>query len=86
MQITDVRLKKVEGEDNKVKAVASITFDNVFVVHGLRVIQGTEKLFVVMPSKKSPTGEFKDIAHPLVQSMRDTIEERVIEEYNKQEL
>ena len=84
MQITDVRLKKVEGEDNKVKAVASITFDNVFVVHGLRVIQGTENLFVVMPSKKTPTGEFKDIAHPLEQSMRDLIESKVLEEYNKQ--
>ena len=84
MQITDVRLKKVEGEDNKVKAVASITFDNVFVVHGLRVIQGTENLFVVMPSKKTPTGEFKDIAHPLEQSMRDLIESKVLEEYNTQ--
>ena len=83
MQITDVRIKKVEGEGNKVRAVASVTFDNVFVVHGLRVIQGTENLFVVMPSKKTPTGEFKDIAHPLEQSMRDLIESKVLEEYNK---
>jgi len=84
MQITDVRLKKLDGEDGKVKAIASITFDNVFVVHGLRIIQGTENLFVVMPSKKTPSGEFKDIAHPLEQSMRDEIESKVLDAYNNQ--
>ncbi len=84
MDITDVRLRKVEGENN-IKAIASITFDEVFVVHGLRVIQGESSLFVVMPSKKTPSGEFKDIAHPLNQEMRDEISKKVLEAYEKAE-
>ncbi len=84
MNITDVRLRKVEGE-NSIKAIASITFDEIFVVHGLRVIQGENSLFVVMPSKKTPTGEFKDIAHPLQQSMRDEISKKVLEAYENAE-
>lgn len=84
MDITDVRLRKVEGENN-IKAIASITFDEVFVVHGLRVIQGESALFVVMPSKKTPSGEFKDIAHPLNQEMRDEISKKVLEAYEKAE-
>ena len=84
MNITDVRLRKVEGE-NSIKAIASITFDEIFVVHGLRVIQGENSLFVVMPSKKTPTGEFKDIAHPLQQSMRDEIFKKVLEAYENAE-
>lgn len=84
MEITDVRLRKIEGE-NSIKAIASITFDEIFVVHGLRVIQGENSLFVVMPSKKTPTGEFKDIAHPLQQEMRDEITKKVLEAYDKAE-
>ena len=84
MNITDVRLRKVEGE-NSIKAIASITFDEIFVVHWLRVIQGESSLFVVMPSKKTPTGEFKDIAHPLQQSMRDEISKKVLEAYENAE-
>lgn len=84
MEITDVRLRKIEGE-NSIKAIASITFDEIFVVHGLRVIQGENSLFVVMPSKKTPTGEFKDIAHPLQQEMRDEITKKVLEAYDKVE-
>lgn len=84
MDITDVRLRKVEGENN-IKAIASITFDEVFVVHGLRVIQGESSLFVVMPSKKTPSGEFKDIAHPLNQEMRDEISKKVLEAYENAE-
>lgn len=84
MEITDVRLRKIEGE-NSIKAIASITFDEIFVVHGLRVIQGESSLFVVMPSKKTPTGEFKDIAHPLQQEMRDEITKKVLEAYDKAE-
>ena len=80
MEITDVRVKKVESE-NKIKALASITFDGVFVVHGLKVVEGAEGDFVVMPSKKSASGEFKDIAHPLVQTFRDEITKKVLEAY-----
>lgn len=85
MKITDVRIKKIDDQDQKVRAMASITFDDEFVVHGLRVIQGTESLFVVMPSRKTPSGEYKDVAHPLVQSVRDEIEKQVLEAYNKAE-
>ena len=84
MNITDVRLRKVEG-DNSIKAIASITIDGVFVVHGLRVIQGDNSLFVVMPSKKTPNGEYKDIAHPLQQETRDEISKLVLEAYEKAE-
>lgn len=84
MNITDVRLRKVEGE-NSIKAIASITIDGVFVVHGLRVIQGENSLFVVMPSKKTPNGEYKDIAHPLQQETRDEISKLVLEAYEKAE-
>ncbi len=84
MEITDVRIKKVES-GNKTKALASITFDEVFVVHGLKVVEGLEEDFVVMPSRKSSTGEYKDIAHPLVQSFRDEITKKVLEAYNNLE-
>jgi len=85
MKITDVRVKKIEDQVGKVKAMASITFDEEFVVHGLRVIEGTDGLFVVMPSRKTPNGEYKDIAHPLVQPVREAIEKAVIDAYNKAE-
>ena len=64
MQITDVRLRKVNSE-NRMKAVASITFDNEFAVHDIKVIESQNGLFIAMPSRKTPNGEFKDIAHPI---------------------
>ena len=63
MNITDIRLKKIDN-GSKMKAIASITFDDAFVVREIRVIEGQNGLFVAMPSRKTPTGEFKDIAHP----------------------
>ena len=82
MNITDVRVKKLDVE-SKIKAIVSITFDDVFVVHGLKVLEGEAGLFVVMPSKKSADGEYKDIAHPLNQELRDEINKKVVEAYNK---
>ena len=64
MQITDVRLRKVNSE-NRMKAVASVTFDNEFAVHDIKVIESQNGLFIAMPSRKTPNGEFKDIAHPI---------------------
>ena len=64
MQITDVRLRKVNSE-NRMKAVASVTFDNEFVIHDIKVIESQNGLFIAMPSRKTPNGEFKDIAHPI---------------------
>ena len=71
MQITDVRLRKVNSE-NRMKAVASVTFDNEFVVHDIKVIESQDGLFIAMPSRKIPNGEFKDIAHPINPETRKT--------------
>ncbi|MGI6710224.1 MAG: septation regulator SpoVG [Bacilli bacterium] len=85
MQITDVRMRKVDN-GSRLKAVATITFDNVFVVHELRVIEGTNGLFVAMPNRKNNKGLFKDIAHPIEKSMREEIERVVLDKYNSGDL
>jgi stage V sporulation protein G len=84
MNITDVRLIKVDGQ-NRLKAIAAITIDDCFVVHELRVIEGDNGLFVAMPSRKRSSGEYKDIAHPINQETRKMIENKVIEVYNETE-
>ena len=81
MQITDVRLRKVNSE-NRMKAVASVTFDNEFVVHDIKVIE-KDGLFIAMPSKKAQNGEFKDIAHPINAETREKIQNAIIEKYNE---
>ena len=81
MQITDVRLRKVNSE-NRMKAVASVTFDNEFVIHDIKVIESQNGLFIAMPSKKTPTGEFKDIAHPINPETREKIQNAILEAYN----
>ncbi len=83
MQITDVRVKLSSG-DKKMKATVSVTFDNAFVVRDIKVIEGLEKLFVAMPSRKLPDGEFKDIAHPINSETRAMIEEAVLEKYSQE--
>jgi stage V sporulation protein G len=82
VQITDVRLRKVNGE-GRMKAIASITIDSEFVVHDIRVIDGNNGMFVAMPSKKTPDGEFRDIAHPISSETRQKIQDAVLEEYYK---
>ena len=84
MNITDIRIKKFNGE-NRLKAIAAITIDDCFVVHELRVIDGKDGLFVAMPSRKMPNGEFKDVAHPINQETRNHIEGVVIEAYHNLE-
>ncbi len=84
MNITEVRLKKVQTE-KKMRAVASITFDDEFVVHDVRVIEGQNGLFVAMPSRKTPAGEFRDVAHPITSEAREMIEKAVLNEYNENE-
>ena len=64
------------------KAVVSVTFDNCFVVHDIKVIEGMDKLFIAMPSRKTPEGEYKDIAHPINVQMRELLSERILEKYN----
>ncbi|RLE08440.1 hypothetical protein DRZ78_01090 [Candidatus Aerophobetes bacterium] len=82
MEISEVKVRKVEGK-NRFKAWATITFDDSFRIHGLKVIEGKDGLFVAMPSRKLPNGEFIDTAYPLNEELRRTIQERVLEEYNR---
>ena len=81
MEITDIRIKKVASE-GKMKAVASVTFDNAFAVHDVKVIEGPEKLFVSMPSRRTPDGEYRDIAHPINSDMRNMLESKVLAAYD----
>ncbi len=83
MEITDVRLRKIETE-GKLRAYVSITFDDSFVVHDLRVIDGTKGMFVAMPSKRLPNGDHKDIAHPINTEIREKIQNAVLDVYNRE--
>ena len=80
MEITDIRVRKLNTE-GKMKAVVSVTFDNAIVVHDIKIIDGQEKLFIAMPSRKTPDGEFKDIAHPINAQMRQYLEDAILEKY-----
>ena len=82
MNITDVRIRKVSDE-GKMKAVVSITFDDEFVVHDIKIIDGQNGLFIAMPSRKMGEGDFRDIAHPLVSETRNKIRDAIFEEYEK---
>ena len=82
VEITDIKVRKINAE-GRMKAVVSITFDDTFVVHDIKVIEGQDKLFIAMPSRKTPDGEFKDIAHPINSEMRETIQTKILEEYEK---
>ena len=78
MQITDVRIRKVEKE-GKMKAVVSITIDEEFVVHDIKIIEGEKGLFIAMPSRKAADGEYRDIAHPINSDTRDRIQKLILE-------
>ena len=82
MQITDVRVRKV-AKEGKLKAVVSITMDEEFVVHDIKVIEGEKGLFIAMPSKKAVDGEYRDIAHPINSSTRELIQKTILESYEK---
>lgn len=82
MTITDVRIRKIAAE-GKMKAIVSVTFDNEFVVHDIKVIEGQNGLFIAMPSRKTPDGEFKDIAHPINTSARERVQTAILEAYEK---
>ena len=82
MEITAVRLRRVNSE-GRMKAIASITIDEEFVVHDIRVIDGNNGMFVAMPSKRTPDGEFRDIAHPISSGTREKIQAAVLEEYER---
>lgn len=82
MQITDVRVRKITKE-GKMKAVVSITLDDEFVVHDIKVIEGEKGLFIAMPSKKATDGEYRDIAHPINSSTRENLQRVILESYEK---
>ena len=82
MKITDVKVRKINAE-GRMKAVVSVTFDDCFVVHDIKVIEGQEKLFIAMPSRKTPEGEFKDIAHPINAEMRELLQETILTKYEE---
>lgn len=83
MQITDVRIRKVDKE-GKMRAVASITIEDEFVVHDIKVIEGEKGLFIAMPSRKSADGEYRDIAHPISTQTRERIQNLVLEKYQEE--
>lgn len=80
MQITDVRVRKV-AKEGKMKAIVSMTLDNEFVVHDIKVIEGEKGLFIAMPSRKSADGEYRDIAHPINSDTRDKIQSVILAKY-----
>lgn len=82
MNITDVRVRKI-AKEGKMKAIVSITLDDEFVVHDIKVIEGEKGLFIAMPSKKAADGEYRDIAHPINSSTRETIQKIILESYEK---
>lgn len=82
MQITDVRIRKISKE-GKMKAVVSITLDDEFVVHDIKVIEGEKGLFIAMPSRKASDGEYRDIAHPINSETRERIQTIILEQYEK---
>ncbi len=82
MKITDVRIRRIDA-DGKMKAIASVTFDDEFVVHDIKIIEGQNGLFIAMPSRRMSEGDFRDIAHPLTTETRNRIKDAIFEEYEK---
>ncbi len=83
MKISDVRVRLVKSDSSKIKASASITIDECFVVHDIKVIEGTDGYFIAMPSRKTPDGEFRDIVHPLNTETREMIKDIVLKAFNE---
>ncbi len=84
MTVTDVRVRKIDGE-GKMRAVASITIDDEMVVHDIKIIEGDRGLFIAMPSKKGANGEYRDIAHPINSETRNRLQDLILEAYSKAE-
>ena len=84
MNITDIRVRLVKKEDGKLKAVASVTFDDCFVIHDIKVIEGNEGYFIAMPSRKAADGSYKDIAHPIKTETRDELKNVILSAFEKE--
>ena len=85
MKITSVNVRKIEKEGSRMKGIASVLLDDSFAVHDIRIIEGDNGLFIAMPSKKTPNGEFKDIAHPINAETREKIQKAILEAYDAPE-
>ncbi|MBR4183266.1 MAG: septation regulator SpoVG [Lachnospiraceae bacterium] len=83
MKITDIRIRKMDG-DSKMKAIASITIDEEFVIHDIKVVDGEKGLFIAMPSKKTAEGEYRDIAHPIKTDTRNRIQTMILDKYRQE--
>ncbi|MFI3228942.1 MAG: septation regulator SpoVG [Bacillota bacterium] len=83
MNITDIRVRILKKDDNKLKAVASIIIDDAFVVHDIKIIDGGEGCFIVMPSRKTPDGAYRDIAHPIRNDVREELKDKVLAAYKE---
>ncbi len=81
MKISDVRIRLMQNDDTKLKAVASITIDDCFVVHDIKVLEGNQGFFVSMPSRKTPDGQYKDVAHPINTDTREQLNKVVLEAF-----
>ncbi|MDE7373513.1 MAG: septation regulator SpoVG [Clostridia bacterium] len=83
MQITDVKIRMVNAENSKLKAVASLIIDDCLAVHDIKIIEGDNGEFIAMPSRKTPSGEFKDIAHPINSDTREVMRKAIIDAYHR---
>ncbi len=81
MQITEIRIRKVTAE-GKLKAYVTVTFDNCFVVHNVKIIEGKTGLFIAMPSRKTSSGDYKDVAHPICPDFRTELQDKILAEYD----
>lgn len=81
MQVTELRIRKIQGE-GKLCAYVTVTFDNCFVVHNVKIIEGKNGLFIAMPSRKTASGEYKDVAHPISPEFRVELQNKILDEYN----
>jgi len=85
MQITDIRIRKIYAE-GKMKAIVSVTFDDELVIHDIKIIEGQSGMFIAMPSRRTPDGEFKDIAHPINIDARKKMQKAILEKYEEEAL
>ncbi len=84
MKITNVEVKKIKSQDERIKGLANVVIDESFVIHDIRIIKGNNDLFLAMPSRKTATGDYRDIAHPINQKIRKMFEEAIFKELNKE--
>ena len=85
MKITSVTIRKIEKEDSRMKGIASVLLDDEFAVHDIRIIEGTKGLFIAMPSRKTSTGGYRDICHPISQEVRSMFEKEILDAYENAE-